>query len=67
MAEPFDPADYVPAAAAAIGLPLPPDDLGAVIAAFAVLARVAGPLMAFPLPEDIVAAGAFAPDDGGAA
>ena len=36
------PHEYVPVAAAAIGLPLPPDDLGGVIAAFAVLARVAG-------------------------
>jgi len=52
MAEPFDPALYVPQAAAALGLPLAPEDLGDVISAFAVLARVAGPVMAFPLPED---------------
>lgn len=64
MAEAFDPAQYAPAAAAAIGLPLAPEDLGAVIGAFAVLARVAAPLMAFALPEDIVAAAVFTPEDG---
>jgi hypothetical protein len=31
-----------------------------------VLARVAAPLMAFALPEDIVAAAVFTPDDGSA-
>ncbi len=66
MAETFDPANYVPAAAAAIGLPLAPEDLGGVIGAFAVLARVAAPLMAFPLPEDVVAAAVFRPEEGGA-
>jgi hypothetical protein len=64
MAEPVDPARYVPMAAAAMGLALAPEDLGDVIAAFAVLARVAGPVMAFPLPEDMVAAAVFTPDDG---
>jgi len=64
MAEAFDPAQYVPAAAAAIGLPLAPEDLGGVIGAFAVLARVAAPVMAFALAEDIVAAAVFTPDDG---
>jgi hypothetical protein len=64
MAESFDPAQYVPVAAAAIGLPLPPEDLAGIIGAFAVLARVAAPVMAFALPEDIVAAAVFAPDDG---
>jgi hypothetical protein len=67
MAEPFDPARYVPLAAAAVGLPLAPEELGDVIGAFAVLARVALPVMAFPLPEDIVAAAVFVPDDGKAA
>ncbi len=66
MAEAFDPAEYAPVAAAAIGLPLPPEDLGAVIGAFAVLARVAAPLMAFALPEDIVAAAVFTPEEGSA-
>lgn len=66
MGEAFDPAEYVPVAAAAIGLPLPPEDHGGVIGAFAVLARVAAPLMAFALPEDIVAAAVFTPDDGSA-
>jgi hypothetical protein len=66
VAEAPDPAEYTPVAAAAIGLPLPPEDLGGVIGAFAVLARVAAPLMAFALPEDIVAAAVFRPDDGSA-
>jgi hypothetical protein len=66
MADAFDPAGYVPLAAAAVGLKLAPEDLGDVIGAFAVLARVAGPVMAFPLPEEVVAAAVFTPDDGGA-
>jgi hypothetical protein len=65
MAEPFDPAAYVKQAAAAIGLELAPEDFGDVVTAFAVLARVAGPVMAFALPEELVAAAVFAPDDGG--
>jgi hypothetical protein len=64
VAEPFDPAPYVPQAAAALGLPLAPEDLGDVINAFAVLARVAGPVMAFPLPEELIAAAVFVPDKG---
>jgi len=64
MADPFDPARYVPLAAAAVGLKLAPEDLGDVIGAFAVLARVAGPVMAFALSEEIVAAAVFTPDDG---
>jgi hypothetical protein len=63
VAEPFDPALYVPQAAAALGLPLAPEDLGDVINAFAVLARVAGPVMAFPLPEELIAAAVFAPGE----
>jgi hypothetical protein len=64
VAEPFDPALYVPQAAAALGLPLAPEDLGDVIGAFAVLARVAGPVMAFPLPEELIAAAVFVPGQG---
>ena len=63
MAEPFDPALYVPQAAAALGLPLAPQDLGDVISAFAVLARVAGSVMAFPLPEELIAAAVFIPGE----
>jgi hypothetical protein len=63
VAEPFDPALYVPQAAAALGLPLAPEDLGDVIGAFAVLARVAGPVMAFPLPEELIAAAVFIPGE----
>lgn len=64
MAEPFDPALYVPQAAAALGLSLASEDLGDVISAFAVLARVAGPVMTFPLPEELIAAGVFVPNEG---
>lgn len=64
MAEPFDPARYVPLAAAALRLPVAADDLSDVIAAFAVLAQVAGPVMAFALPEDLIAAAVFVPSEG---
>ena len=64
MADSVDPAEFVPRAAAAVGLPLAPEDLADVIGAFAVLARVAGVVMAFPLSEEIVAAALFTPDDG---
>jgi len=63
VAEPSDPAQFVPLAAAAVGLRLAPEDLEDVFAAFAVLARVAGPLMSFPIPEDVVAAAIFNPGD----
>lgn len=65
MAEPFDPAQYVPQAAAAIGLPLAAADVGDVVGAFAILARVAGVVMAFPLPEETIAAAVFTTGDGG--
>lgn len=64
MGETFDPARYVPAAAAAVGLPLAPDDLNDVIDAFAVLARVAAPVMAFAIPEEMIAAAVFIPGEG---
>ena len=64
MADPFDPARYVPTAATAVRLPLAPDDLAGVIGFFAVLARVAEPLMAFKLPEGETAAAVFAPKEG---
>lgn len=64
MADPFDPARYVPEAAAAAGLTIAPADLGDVVQAFAVLARVAAQIMATPLPEEAVAAAVFFPDDG---
>jgi hypothetical protein len=66
MAESVDPAQYAPMAAAAVGLPIAPEDLGDIIGAFAVLARVAAVVMAFPVPEEIVAAAVFTPDDGSA-
>jgi hypothetical protein len=65
MTEPLDPARFVPLAAAAVALPLAPEDLNNVISSFALLARVAGPLMAFPIEEEIVAASIFSPDQGG--
>jgi len=64
MSEPLDPASYVPLAAAAVGLRLEPQDLDGVTGAFAVLLRVAGPLMTFALPEDLIAAAVFPPEDG---
>jgi basic membrane lipoprotein Med (substrate-binding protein (PBP1-ABC) superfamily) len=64
MADAVDPAEFVPRAAAVVGLPLAPDDLADVIDAFAVLARAAGLVMTFPLSEEIVAAALFTPDDG---
>jgi hypothetical protein len=45
MAEPFEPARYVPLAAAALGLPPAPDDCNDVSGAVAILAMVAGPVM----------------------
>ena len=63
MAGPFEPGHYVPAAAAALGLRLAPEDLSDVVAAFAFLAKVAGPVVAFPLPEELIAAAVFVPDE----
>lgn len=63
MADPFDPARYVPIAAAALGLTLAPEDLNDVIAAFSVIARVAKPVMSFDLPEDLVPIASFIPED----
>jgi hypothetical protein len=64
MALPFDPVCYVPIAASALGLPLAEEDAGDVIGAFAVLARVADVVMSFPLPEEVIAAAVFSPDEG---
>jgi Protein of unknown function (DUF4089) len=66
MADPFDQEAYVPQAAAALGLPIAPTDLGDVVAAFAMLARVAGVVMAFPLPEETVAGAVFTAEKGDA-
>ena len=63
MADPFDPARYVPIAASALGLPIAEEDAGDVIGAFAVLARVAAVVMSFPLPEDVIAASVFSLED----
>lgn len=64
MTEPFDSATYIAQAAAALGLPLASDDKDDVVAAFAVLAKVAAPVMAYPLPEDLIAAAVFVPGQG---
>jgi hypothetical protein len=61
---PFDAAAYVPVAASALGLPLADEDMGDVIAAFTVLARVANVVMSFPLPEEVIAAAVFKPGEG---
>ena len=64
MADPLDPARYVPEAATAVGLTIAPGDLGDVIGAFSVLARAAAQVMAVELPEDMVAAAVFTPGEG---
>ena len=64
MADPFDPARYVPMAASVLGLPLAEEDMREVVGAFAVLARVANVVMSFPLPEEVIAAAVFSPEDG---
>lgn len=56
------PVQFVREAAAAAGLTIAPEDFSDVVTQFAVLARVAGPLMQFPLAEDVVAAAVFVPD-----
>ena len=43
---------YIEQTAAAIGLAIAPEDMPAVVGIFSNLARVAGPLMEFPLPAD---------------
>lgn len=56
MTDPSTPAvdlqRYVEQTAAAIGLSIAPEDMPAVVGIFGNLARVAGPLMEFPLPAD---------------
>jgi hypothetical protein len=56
MTDPSTPAvdlqRYVEQTAAAIGLSIAPEDMPTVVAIFSNLARVAGPLMEFPLPAD---------------
>jgi len=56
MTDPSTPAvdlqHYIEQTAAAIGLSIAPEDMPAVAGIFANLARVAGPLMEFPLPAD---------------
>ena len=49
---PVDLQSYVDQAAAAIGLSIAAQDMAAVVGIFANLARVATPLMEFPLPAD---------------
>jgi hypothetical protein len=49
---PADLQRYVAEASAAIGLSIAAQDMPAVVAIFANLARVAAPLMEFPLPAD---------------
>jgi 1-carboxybiuret hydrolase subunit AtzG-like protein len=49
---PVDLHHYVDQAAAAIGLSIAAEDMPAVVGIFTNLARVATPLMAFPLPAD---------------
>lgn len=64
MADPFDPAHYAPMAASAVGLPIAAEDMREVIAAFAVLARVANVVMSFPLPEETISSAVFSTGEG---
>jgi hypothetical protein len=63
MADPFEPARFVPIAASAVGLPIAEEDLADVIGAFTVLARVANVVMAFPLPEEVISAAVFSTNE----
>jgi Protein of unknown function (DUF4089) len=56
-------AQFVREAAATAGLTIAPEGFPDVVTQFAVLARVAAPLMKFGLAEDVVAAAVFVPDD----
>jgi len=58
-ATPDDLQRYVEQTAAAIGLPIAAADMPTVVAIFATLARVAAPLMEFPLPEEAEPAPVF--------
>lgn len=58
----FDPAAYVAAAAAAVGLDLPPDRQRDVAAAFALIVRVVSPALAFKVPAEVEPAPVFAAD-----
>jgi hypothetical protein len=57
---PADLQRYVDDAAAAIGLSIAAEDMPAVVGIFANLARVAAPLMQFPLPVDTEPSPVFA-------
>jgi hypothetical protein len=57
---PIDLQRYVTEASAAIGLSIAPQDMPAVVAIFANLARVAAPLMEFPLPAEAEPSPVFA-------
>jgi len=57
---PVDLQSYVDQAAAAIGLSIAAQDMAAVVGIFANLARVATPLMEFPLPADAEPSPVFA-------
>jgi hypothetical protein len=50
--------------AALSGINIPPEDLTAVAGIFSNLARVASPLLAFELPEEMTAAPVFVPYEG---
>lgn len=62
MADAPDLAGFVKEAAATLGLAIADQDFDAVLSAFGVIARVAAPVMGFPLPEDVIAASVFAAD-----
>ncbi len=55
----IDPLAYVTAAAPAVGLQLPPERLKAVAEAFALVARLGAPALAFPVPAETQPAPVF--------
>jgi len=57
----FDPAAYVAAVAPMVGLALSPDRQARVAEALALVVKVAGPALAFPVPESAEPAARFRP------
>ena len=60
-ADPKDIEAYVIAAAAAIGLPIPPENLPIVVDIFRTNAAIAAVFLDFPLADDIEPAAVFRP------
>ncbi|MBD2022376.1 DUF4089 domain-containing protein [Leptolyngbya sp. FACHB-36] len=61
MTDPIDPSAFVDAAAALIGLPIPPDYRPSVIANFERIQAIAQLVNEFPLPDDVEVGPTFDP------